>query len=237
MTQKQLVLTDVYSTELAKNPHVSVLLNLVRDPLVDDLCVYKITIDNPVKGAMSLGKSVRDEGIPDGKALEVDLIKTLNLLMTSFATSQPTRTAVQFVLFDEAEIGHLIDILLAWRLDAGDSETSKNAGRVLLSLLPHTSILLSSESSMPDIEGQTFPRLVRLLCAGPRRFSYLPLFSLDVSPHRSPLVGCFTCTSAIVDPSGLGQRPQSRGYLRRQPFGPRGRDRGLLHAWSEVARA
>jgi hypothetical protein len=171
LMQKQLVLTDVYSTELAKNPHVSVLLNLVRDPLIDDLCVYKITVDNPGKSSMSLGKSIRDPGIVDGRALEADLIMTINLLMLSFANAQPTRAAAQFIVFDESEMFHLIDILLAWRLDSEGrkADVSKAAGRVLLSLLPHTSILLASDSGMPDIEGQTFPRLVSKSC-----FRFLP---------------------------------------------------------------
>lgn len=168
LSRKELILTDVYSTELAKNPHISVLLNLVRDPLTDDLCIYRITIDfpDPEIKAKSLGKSLlnNNANIPDGRALEADLIQTLAGLMQHFATAKPAAAAtnaVQFIVFDEQEMNHLIDILLAWRLDVErNAHVSKLAGMVLLALLPHTSILLSADSTMPDIEGQTFPRFV-----------------------------------------------------------------------------
>jgi hypothetical protein len=63
-------------------------------------------------------------------------------------------------VYDEAEYGILVDLLLSKYL--AQSPVSLAAGQVLVSLLPHTSVLLSEDSSLMDVQGQTFPLFISL---------------------------------------------------------------------------
>jgi hypothetical protein len=50
--KNEVVATEAYSIDLSRIPHATVCVSLVKDPLLDELCAFRIALEQPGKGTV-----------------------------------------------------------------------------------------------------------------------------------------------------------------------------------------